>query len=112
MTSKPDIDTELEEDICGHIFTVSATMVGVCLTVIGLVRIVISMGRAETIADDLLALDATLFLVSCVSAYSALRTRSALRMHRVERFADAVFLIAMLLMVAVCVVIAFAITAL
>jgi hypothetical protein len=31
--------TRLEEDICIHIFTVSSAMVGVCLTVIGVIRV-------------------------------------------------------------------------
>jgi hypothetical protein len=39
----------LEEDICIHIFTVSSAMVGVCLTVIGLVRVVITLGKADTV---------------------------------------------------------------
>ena len=54
----------LEEDICVHIFTVSAAMVGVCLTVIGLIRIVITLQKTNTLADDLLAGDALLFLTS------------------------------------------------
>ena len=48
---------KLEEDICIHIFTVSSAMVGVCLTVIGLIRVVITLGKADTVADDLLAVD-------------------------------------------------------
>jgi len=48
----------LEEDVSIHIFTVSAAMVGVCLTVIGLIRVVITFGKADTVADDLLAADA------------------------------------------------------
>ena len=51
--------TKLEEDICIHIFTVSSAMVGVCLTVIGLIRVVITLGKADTLADDLLACDAS-----------------------------------------------------
>ena len=57
---------KLEEDICIHIFTVSSAMVGVCLTVIGLIRVVITLGKADTLADDLLASDAFLFLTSCL----------------------------------------------
>jgi hypothetical protein len=38
------------------------------------------------------------FLIACFSSYWALRTRSAQRMHRVERFADVVFLLALVLM--------------
>jgi hypothetical protein len=48
-------------------------MVGVCLTVIGLIRVVITLGRADTLADDFLAGDALLFLVSCLLSYWALR---------------------------------------
>jgi hypothetical protein len=99
----------LGEDTCVHIFTVSAAMVGVCLTVIGLLRVVVSIRKADTIADDLLAGDAVIFLTSCLLAYWALRTRSVGRMHRVERFADAIFILALLLMVGVCCFITFAI---
>ena len=56
-----DANTHLEQDICIHIFTVSSAMVGVCLTVIGLIRVVITFGRADTLADDFLAGDALLF---------------------------------------------------
>jgi hypothetical protein len=103
-------DKHLEEDICIHIFTVSSAMVGVCLTVIGLIRVVITLGKIDTFADDLLAGDAFLFLISCLLSYWALRTRSVRRMHRVERFADAIFILAMILMTAVCGVITYAVS--
>ncbi len=61
-----DRNSHLEQDICLHIFTVSSAMVGVCLTVIGLIRVVITLGSADTLADDLLAADALLFLISCL----------------------------------------------
>lgn len=51
-------NNRLEQDICIHIFTVSSAMVGVCLTVIGLIRVVITLGKADTLADDFLAADA------------------------------------------------------
>jgi hypothetical protein len=101
----------LEEDICIHIFTVSSAMVGVCLTVIGLVRVVITLGNADTIADDLLAADALLFLVSCFVSYAALRSRRAQRMHKLERIADGVFIVAMIVMVAICAFLTYAISA-
>jgi hypothetical protein len=100
---------ELEADLCIHIFTASAALVGVCLTVIGLIRIVVTTTKVGTMADDLLAADASLFMVSCMLAYWALRTRSMRRMHRLERTADAIFLIGLLLMTVVCGVITWAI---
>lgn len=109
--SRTNPNKHLEEDICIHIFTVSSAMVGVCLTVIGLIRVVITLGKIDTIADDLLATDAFLFLVACLLSYWALRTRSIRRMHRVERFADAIFIFAMIVMATVCGVITYAISA-
>src|SRR6478672_11434086 len=100
----------LEKDICIHIFTVSSAMVGVCLTVIGLIRVVITLGKIDTIADDLLAGDAFLFLIACLLSYWALRTRSMRRMHRVERLADSIFILAMILMASICAVITYAIS--
>jgi hypothetical protein len=88
---------------------VSAALVGVCLTVIGLLRVVISLRHADTVADDLLASNAVLFLISCLTSYWALRTRSVRRMHRMERFADSVFILAMCLMVFTSIFITFAI---
>lgn len=100
----------LEQDICIHIFTVSSAMVGVCLTVIGLIRVVITLGRADTLADDFLAADALLFLISCLLSYWALRSRGLRRMHRLERIADAIFIIAMIGMVVVCALITYTIS--
>ena len=92
----------MEDDICIHIFTVSAGMVGVCLTVIGLIRVVITLRKTDTFADDLLAMDALLFLIACLASYWALRTRTAKRKYRVERFADLVFVLALVLMATAC----------
>ena len=105
-----DSDTHLEQDISIHIFTVSSAMVGVCLTVIGLIRVVITLERADTLADDFLAGDALLFLVSCLLSYWALRSRSLRRMHRLERIADGIFILAMIGMVIICALITYTIS--
>lgn len=97
-----DPESRLEKDICIHIFSVSAGMVGVCLAVIGLLRVVITLRQTDTFADDLLAMDAFLFLLACLSSYSGLRTPGVNRIHRVERFADITFTLALILMVVVC----------
>ena len=44
---------------------------------------------------------AVLFLDACLSSYWALRTRSVKRMHRVERFADIAFIVALVFMAVV-----------
>ena len=99
-----DRGTNLEQDISIHVFTVSSAMVGVCLTVIGLIRVVITLGRADTLADDFLAGDALLFLTSCLLSYWALR-----RMHRLEKIADGIFILAMIGMVVICALITYTI---
>src|SRR5207237_5561694 len=104
-----DPNTHLEHDICIHIFTVSSAMVGVCLTVIGLIRVVITLGNADTLADDFLAADALLFLVSCLLSYWALRSRGFGRMHRLEQIADTVFIVAMIGMVLICALITYSV---
>ena len=106
----PNNNNRLEQDICIHIFTVSSAMVGVCLTVIGLIRVVITLGTADTLADDLLATDALLFLLSCLLSYWALRSRGVRRMHRLEQFADVIFIIAMIGMVVICALITYSIS--
>jgi uncharacterized membrane protein YqjE len=100
----------LEEDICIHIFTVSSAMVGVCLTVIGLIRVVVTLGKADTLADDFLAIDALLFLASCLLSYTAMRSRNFRRMHRIEQLADSIFIVAMVFMAIICGFITFAIS--
>ena len=87
----------LDQDICVHIFTASAAMVGVCITVIGLLRVVITIRRADLVGDDLLALNAMLYLVTCLLSYWALRTRSLQRNHTLERISDMLFLLALTL---------------
>jgi hypothetical protein len=104
----PKNNGDLEEDVCIHIFTVSSAMVGVCLTVVGLIRVVITVAKIDTIADNLLSGDALLFLCASLLSYSALRTRNLNRMRRVERIADGLFIVAMILMAVVCGIISFA----
>jgi hypothetical protein len=101
-------DYYLEEDISVHIFTASAAMVGVCLTVIGLVRVFTTMKGVNTLADDILAAASLIFLVSCSLSYWALRTRKRRRMHKIERLADGIFIFGLMLMVAVCGIITYA----
>lgn len=96
MTKTPRHRT-LDRDICVHIFSASAAMVGVCIMVIGILRVVITIRRTDLIGDDLLALNAMLYLVTCLLSYWALRTRSVQRNHTLERISDTLFLVALTL---------------
>ena len=74
------------------------TLVGVCLTVMGIIRVVKALHGIDTLTDGLVAVDALTFLASCLTAYVALRTRTAAKLLRVERVADHIFLAALSLM--------------
>jgi drug/metabolite transporter (DMT)-like permease len=85
--------------ICVHLFSVSAGLVGVCLTVIGLIRVA---GESSSLNDDFLTGDALGFLICCLLSYAALRSRNPRMQARLERIADYVFLCCMLVMVIIC----------
>jgi hypothetical protein len=92
-----------------HIFSVSAAMVGVCLTVIGIIRVVISSQNISTLIDDFLALDSLMFLAACLFAYAEMRSSEKQRKQRMEGIADGFFIFALILMVIACGLITYAI---
>lgn len=91
-----------ERDIAIHIFTASAALVGVCLTVISIVGQITRGSFVHRIEDDLLAVNAMVFLTSCLLSYGALRVRRHRRMHRLETAADIVFIIGLCGLVLAC----------
>ena len=96
----------LEKDISVHIFSASAAMVGVCLTVIGILQI----GKLREIgsySDNLLAIDALAFLFSCILSYVALRRRTQKRRFHLERIADLTFIGGLCFMAIVCSLVAY-----
>lgn len=99
--TKPETQNHLEEDISIHVFSGSATLVGVCLTVVGIVRFVSIANAIDTFIDDLLLMGALFFLISCLLSYWALRTRNKHRMRLVEYFADTLFILGLLLVVGI-----------
>ena len=83
-----------EENIAIHIFSVSATMVGVCLTVLSLLAIRKSLNKIESLAEELVAVDSFLFLTACLVSYVAMRIKERKRRYRLEKVADIFFLVA------------------
>jgi hypothetical protein len=96
-----------EENICTHIFSASATLVGVCLTVIGIFQIG-KLREIGSVADNILAVDAVGFLTSCILSYAALRSKTERQQMRIEKIADVIFLTSLLLMAVVCGLVAYA----
>jgi len=100
-------EAQLDERTCRLICPVAAGMVGVCLTGIGLLHLSMTMGGRQTVADDLLSGDALIFLVATLTSYFALRGQSEVRLYRLERIADASFIVAMLILTAACFIITY-----
>jgi glucan phosphoethanolaminetransferase (alkaline phosphatase superfamily) len=98
-------DRESERELNVHIFSVSAQLVGLCLTVIGLFRVIVQLKSIDSLADNVLSADAILFLVACVFAYASLRSRNP-RRRTLERIADVAFGTGLVLMTVVCALIA------
>ncbi|HEX5829431.1 MAG TPA: hypothetical protein VFY16_00530 [Gemmatimonadaceae bacterium] len=94
-------------EISVHIFIASATLVGVCLTVIGIFQALSRATRIDHIADEILSLDAIGFLVACLFAYTALRQRDARVRRRCARVAHVVFITALAIMTATCMLMAY-----
>lgn len=97
----------LDERTCAMICPMSAGLVGVCLTAIGILQVLVRREQIATIADDLLSFDAFLFLVAMLASYCALRVRSRSRLHWLERIADVAFLCAMVLLTVSCFVLTY-----
>jgi len=91
-----------EENISPHVFSVSAAMVGVCLTVISLINISIAIKKIDTIGDDLTAFDAVIFILSCYLSYVAMRTNNRKLRLLLEKWAGRIFLLGLFMMVLVC----------
>ena len=86
------------DGISSHILPTSATMVGVCVTVIGIVRLIETGGTIATIVDNIVAVDSAFFLGATLLSYVSLR--SPRHQERLERYAAVVFLAGLVIMVA------------
>lgn len=89
-------------DLTMHIFAVSAGLVGVCLTGIGLLRVISNQTRLESWGDNLLALDAALFVSASFLAFWSFKvSREGLR-RRLAWIVEVLFIVGLAIMVGVC----------
>lgn len=102
METPPPSSPEQEQTHLLTVFSVSAGMVGVCLTAIGLIQVVINGRQVSTLCDDLLVADSLLFLMSCLTSYIALNHRSRSHYRRLKLAVDTLLTLGILLMVVVC----------
>jgi hypothetical protein len=91
-----------------HILPASSTMIGICTTLIGLVKI-LEGGSGASQVDECGAIVGAAFLLSAVLSYLSIRLadgRPSLS-HRCERVADVFFLLGLVSLVAVAALFAF-----
>ncbi len=76
-------------DMSHHILPTSAQLVGVCVTVISLIK-VLHIGQVGSLLDKLLAIDALFFTISAVLSYISMRTA---KWSYLEKYADQFFML-------------------
>lgn len=85
---------DIERKVLEHIFTVSPTMIGVCLGLITLLRVTNNV--LSTYADELLSIDTLIFMCSSVASFLSIK-----KMDRswIKIVADISFFLGMFLLV-------------
>jgi hypothetical protein len=93
----PHMDRDMDKrdvrlEITEHIFGNAPTMLALCLTTVGLIKIYAALQRITTLADDFLVLCLAAFLLATIFSYSALRSRNAKRRAKFAKLADVLFI--------------------
>jgi hypothetical protein len=85
-------EQRISKELSRHILPTSATMIGICTTFIGLVKVAENrIGPSHV--DEYAALAALLFLISATSSYLSIRYLNLTGLsERCERIADMLFL--------------------
>lgn len=104
LPTKPDNNHNKEGRLADHILPSSATMIGVCMTVISLAHLIPKQSISKHV-NEMLAFDSLLFLSSALLSYFSLRHHK--KAGKFERMADVIFLVAISLMVVVGFVVSF-----
>ena len=85
-------------DISEHILPTAATMVGVCMTVISIVK-VIELSHGPSRMDEYFAVTSVFFLLSAGASYMAIRSKvGQARKRMFEKLADRAFMLGMVVM--------------
>lgn len=103
------LQEQREHEFMMHVFSISAGMVGVCLTAIGILRLVVTQTKVQTLGDDLLAVDAVLFGICCFLSFGTFKARLKRLRQQLRLLGDVIFLVALVIMVCACCIIAYAI---
>ena len=78
-----------------HLLSVSGTLAGLCITGVTLFHTIGRPSLPQSLADDLLAISALLFLVCTYAIFIALRTQRESLAVLLEKVVDVLFLLAL-----------------
>ena len=81
-----------------NLLSVSATLAGLCVTVVALMKTLGRNSSSATIADDMFAVCSLLFLANCYLIFWALKTSKPALSNLLVSMLDVVFLVALTLM--------------
>jgi hypothetical protein len=85
------------------VLSVSAGMVGVCLTAIGLIGVMKSLNKVETLVDDLLAVSALMFMLATALSFLGMRTSLQSKWSGFIWALDVLFFMGLVALVVACV---------
>jgi len=101
------VERPFRSGLSTHILPTSATMVGVCMTVLSIGHLSPG-GEFRMMGDKLLAVDALVFLVSALLSFMSMRSRRSGSHYEVR--ADQIFITGLGILAMVAMVIAFSVT--
>ena len=91
MSNRITIRTR-NESLASHILRVSGTMIGVCATLVGLVKLA-EAKHVSSHVDQYAAMAAVTFLASALTSYLSIRYSNRTKLSfQIERIADVIFL--------------------
>jgi hypothetical protein len=96
-----ELQTDDDRDYA-HLLTllsVSAALVGVCLTAVGLINVIEAIQKWEGWIDDILAVGSLLFSIVTLLSFLGIRTKVRYRWPRYVLILDVIFCLGMLTMV-------------
>jgi hypothetical protein len=93
-----------DRDIYLHVSEISVAMLGVCLTGVSILNVDQDVKEGGTNIDDLLAIDAFVFLAAYLLSYWVVRvmTKGDRNVRKIGNIANAIFLFGMIVMAIVC----------
>jgi hypothetical protein len=90
-------------DLSHHILSTSSQLVGVCLTVISLIK-ALHIAQAGVLLDKFLAINALLFTISAAFSYASMRDEKS---ENLETYADRFFILGLVALGACAVLLSF-----